>query len=316
MFNFFAHLYWCLLVVPDDRLRVINFLIGGAMSGLTEGIPYRLWTFERGALCLAFPLTKHDQVYSPERRASTCFHPVASNVADHASLSIVQGHEEKIRQFAYAREIVLPEALLLYVSDRKGETILSLQCEDHSPSFDQSIRLVRVVKDEGWAWQAVSLHHAQSAEPSTFPKFAWKNVAPLTPPLLSAWQEESKARAGHIIAVKLEDATEALGWVERSDGCDAGTDLIRVVWLRRTGTYTQAWYTHHLGGKARPYESSLPAVPDPGFVWHGIMRFGDFRILHKDEIGLLILEQVAGPDIHGTMQRSVMHAYGCTVAVG
>ncbi len=191
MVKVFAHLYLCLLVAPEDREPVTNVLIGAALSGQTVGIPYCLWTLETGALCLAFPLAHHTPVHGPEERASACFHPVAPAVVDHAVLAVAQGHEGRIRRLACEQEIVLHDALLLYVSEQPGETILSLKCEDDSPAFDQRVWLVRVVTDLGWAWQVHHLHHERSGEPATCPKFAWKDVAPPAPARLSAISQDN-----------------------------------------------------------------------------------------------------------------------------
>jgi len=90
----------------------------------------------------------------------------------------------------------LHDALLLYVSEQPGETILSLKCEDDSPAFDQRVWLVRVVKDLGWAWQVHHLHHERSGEPASCPKFAWKDVAPPAPARLSR-QTLDTFRKGH-----------------------------------------------------------------------------------------------------------------------
>ncbi len=185
MFTVLTQLYWCILVAPEYREQVTDLLIGVAVGGRAEEISYRLWTLETGALCLALPLAVPAPMHGPEERASGCFHPVALAAAEHAALSVAQVHEAALRQVARTREIVLPEAILLYVSEQPGEMILSLKCEDDSPAWDQCVRLVRLVRDEGWAWQVYHLHQAQSGEPSTYPKFAWKNVAPPTPALLA-----------------------------------------------------------------------------------------------------------------------------------
>jgi hypothetical protein len=55
MYNFLAQLYWCLLVTPQNSQLVRDTLVGAALAGLTEGIPYRPWTLETGALCLVPP---------------------------------------------------------------------------------------------------------------------------------------------------------------------------------------------------------------------------------------------------------------------
>jgi hypothetical protein len=185
MVNFLAQLYWCLLVLPQDSEQLRDALVGAALAGLTQGIPYRLWTLETGALCLALPLDSRDGAKAPHQRASACFHPVAAAVVDRAVLAAAQGHEARIRQLASGRGIAVQDALLLYVSEQPDETILSLKCEDDSPAFDQRVWLVRVVRDEGWAWQVHHLHHGQSGVTAMCPKFAWKDVVPPAPALLS-----------------------------------------------------------------------------------------------------------------------------------
>ena len=202
MFNLLAQLYWCMLVAPEYREQVTDLLIGAGTLGLAEGRPYRLWTLETGALGLALPLAVPTPMHGPEERASGCFHPVSPAALEPSVLMAAQGHEATVRQLARRRGIVLPEAILLYVSEQPGEMILSLKCEDDGPAWDQRVWLVRVVEDEGWAWQVHHLHHNPSGEPATCPKFAWKDVAPPVPALL---QTKSRAKAGHIIAVRLED---------------------------------------------------------------------------------------------------------------
>ncbi len=202
MFNLLAQLYWCMLIAPEYREQVTDLLIGAGTLGLAEGRPYRLWTLETGALCLALPLTVSASMHGPEERASGCFHPVSPAALEPSVLMAAQGHEASVRQLARRRGIMLPEAILLYVSEQPGEMILSLKCEDDSPAWDQRVWLVRVVEDEGWAWQVHHLHHNPSGEPATCPKFAWKDVAPPVPALL---QTKSRAKASHIIAVRLED---------------------------------------------------------------------------------------------------------------
>jgi len=202
MFNLLAQLYWCMLIAPEYREQVTDLLIGAGTLGLAEGRPYRLWTLETGALCLALPLTVSASMHGPEERASGCFHPVSPAALEPSVLMAAQGHEASVRQLAQRRGIMLPEAILLYVSEQPGEMILSLKCEDDSPAWDQRVWLVRVVEDEGWAWQVHHLHHNPSGEPATCPKFAWKDVAPPVPALL---QTKSRAKASHIIAVRLED---------------------------------------------------------------------------------------------------------------
>jgi len=202
MFNLLAQLYWCMLVAPEYREQVTDLLIGAGTLGLAEGRPYRLWTLETGALGLALPLAVPTPMHGPEERASGCFHPVSPAALEPSVLMAAQGHEATVRQLARRRGIMLPEAILLYVSEQPGEMILSLKCEDDGPAWDQRVWLVRVVEDEGWAWQVHHLHHNPSGEPATCPKFAWKDVAPPVPALL---QTKSRAKAGHIIAVRLED---------------------------------------------------------------------------------------------------------------
>lgn len=303
------NLYCCMLIAPAESEQVINFLQGAALGGMTP-IPYRLWTLEAGVFCLAIALNAHEPAHSPEYRTAACFQPVAPAAVKRTLLMVGQAHADTLRQLACTRGITLPADLVLYVSEEPGETILSLKCEDDSPSWDQRVRLARLVKDMGWAWQATNLHHPQNGAPAVYPKFAWKHVAPPAPVLLlAALRTADRARAGHILAVVLEDGTEALGWVERPDGCDQGQDLVRVVWLRPTGKYVRAWYTGHLL-VAYPYESTLPAIPDPDFIWHGLKRFGAFRILALQEVRSLCLKQAHGP-ARGVMQRSIAHAYGC-----
>jgi len=202
MSNVPAQLYWCILIAPEYREQVTDLLIGAGTLGLAEGRPYRLWTLETGALCLALPLAVSASMHGPEERASGCFHPVSPAALEPSVLVAAQGHEASVRQLARRRGIMLPEAILLYVSEQPGEMVLSLKCEDDSPAWDQRVWLVRVVEDEGWAWQVHHLHHYPSGEPATCPKFAWKDVAPPVPALL---QMKSRAKAIHIIAVKLED---------------------------------------------------------------------------------------------------------------
>ena len=185
MDNLLTQLYWCLLVTPQNSQPLRDALVGAALAGQTEGISYRQWMLETGALCLAFPLDRRGGVYAPEFRASACFHPVAPAAVDPAVLAVAQEDDAKIRQLASGRGITVQDALLLYVSAQPGETILSLKCEDDSLAFDQRVWLMRVEKDEGWAWQVHHLHHGPGSAGALCPKFAWKDVAPLRPTALS-----------------------------------------------------------------------------------------------------------------------------------
>lgn len=308
-----SSLYCCMLVEPAGRERVSDALLGAALDGMTARIPYRFWILDDGALCLAVVVGVSEHTHSPEHRSAACFHPVAPTALDRSLLVRAQDHAATLRHLARARDIPLSDEVVLYVSQQPGESILSLKCEDDSPSFDQRVWLSRLVHDVGWAWQVIPLQHQHSGEPAECPKYAWKHVAPPTPTLLLASLRASvnAASTGMVLAVLLEDGTEALGWVERPDGRDQGCDLIRVVWLKATGTYVQAWYTNQLDGRSQPYESTLPATPDPDFVWHGHKRFGAFRVLTLEEVRCLWLEQVVGHDRHRVMQHTIAHAYRC-----
>lgn len=181
-----APLYCCMFIAPDDHERVQGFLLGAAINGLTEDIRYRLWTLETGALCLAIPVDQRMSRHSPEHRPAGCFCPIAPRAVNHEMLNHVQKHAALIRHLARARDIILPDDVLFHVSDLPGEVILSLKCESDGPPWDQSVQLVRQVKNTDWAWQGYALSEKQTTTLKTYPKFAWKEVAPPMPALLAA----------------------------------------------------------------------------------------------------------------------------------
>ncbi len=185
-FNFLDKLFWCLLVASPYSEQFNQVLAGEACTRRPEGVTYHLWTFETGALCLALPLACSGEA-SPEYvpRHAACFHAVAAGVVSRPVLAAVQEREALFRRLASERGCPVEKGILLYDAGQPGETILSLKCEDDSPAFDQRVWLVRVVRDEGWAWQVHHLHHDPRAAPVLCPKSAWKDVAPPLPAVLS-----------------------------------------------------------------------------------------------------------------------------------
>jgi hypothetical protein len=131
-------------------------------------------------------------------------------------------------------------------------------------------------------------------------------------------------KTGHILAVGIEDGTEALAWVEykkwvwrdekhwthstyHNPYTKDAKPYVRVVWLKATGPYTRAWHSNTYRGEATyPYEASFPEVRDAD----GKTCYGDFRLLSKEDVlALPALKWNYADDRHNLIKRTVARAY-------
>jgi hypothetical protein len=130
---------------------------------------------------------------------------------------------------------------------------------------------------------------------------------------------------GHILAVKIEDGTESLAWVEDkkwtvwqdarywshsmyNSHTKGAQPHVRVVWLKAIGPYTRAWHTNTYQGEVvHPYEASFPEVRDAD----GKTNYGNVRLLSKENVlALPALEWTYGDDRYSLIKRTVARAYG------